>query len=344
MIYEYANRLAARGHAVTVIHSTTVSTPRSLRDRVVAWRACRGLSQSGAFRPDGWFTVDPRVRMLLVPCLLARHIPAADAVVATAWQTAENVVSYPPTKGRKLYFVQDYEFYMTADQETRDRMVRTYRSGMSMLAPTAVVRGVLEANGITDSTPVPMGVDFRTIFREIPFDSPARAGVVGFPARREPFKRTGDAIAALELVRNGYPGRLRVQCFGGNRVPIPDWVESHQMLDPVGLRNFYNQTSVLVLPSLFEGFGLPGAEALACGSALACTDSGGVREYAIHERTALLSAPGDPAALAHNVLRLLEDEPLRLSLATQGEQQIRRQFGWDGAADAFEQALAEALT
>lgn len=343
VIYEYANRLAARGHSVTVVHGAAVQAPTSFRDRVATWRMCRSLRRSGAFRPDLWFTVDPRVQMVLVPSLRARFIPAGDVVVATAWQTAEYVMEYPAAKGKKLYFVQDYEFYMTADAATRARMAVTYRSGMSLLTAAAVVREILAENGITRSTRAPYGIDFGSIFREVAIESPARTGVVGFPLRPEPFKRTADAIAALELVRSTYSGPLRIQAFGVDRITVPDWVEFHQMLDPAGLRAFYNRTAILVLPSLYEGFGLPGAEALASGAALVSTDSGGVREYAIHERTALLSRPGDPGALARNVLRLLQDEPLRSRLASQGEQHIRT-FTWDGAADAFEQALTEAPT
>ena len=71
---------------------------------------------------------------------------------------------------------------------------------------------------------------------------------------------------------------------------------------------------------------------------LASTDSGGVRDYAVHEQTALLSPPNDPAALAANVLRLLASDDLRHSLASQGERAVRT-FTWHAAGEAFAQLL-----
>src|SRR5437867_10660528 len=53
--------------------------------------------------------VDPRIRMLFVPNLHARHIPRGDAVIATAWWTAEFVHTYPLSKGEKFSLIQGYE-------------------------------------------------------------------------------------------------------------------------------------------------------------------------------------------------------------------------------------------
>src|SRR5205085_9620151 len=53
--------------------------------------------------------IDPRVQMHYVPTLHPRHVPDADAVVATAWRTAESVARYPAPKGEKFYLVQHHE-------------------------------------------------------------------------------------------------------------------------------------------------------------------------------------------------------------------------------------------
>ena len=77
-----------------------------------------------------------------------------------------------------------------------------------------------------------------------------------------------------------------------------------------------------------------------CGAAVAATDNGGHREFAFHEKTALLSPPKDPRSLATNIIRLIRDEELRIRLAKQGNANIQ-QFTWDRAADAFEKAIAD---
>jgi glycosyltransferase involved in cell wall biosynthesis len=70
------------------------------------------------------------------------------------------------------------------------------------------------------------------------------------------------------------------------------------------------------------------AEAMACGCAVATTDCGGNRDYAEHEKTALVSDPDDFESLVDNVLRLLSDEELSVTLALAGRDRIA-EFTWE---------------
>ena len=65
-----------------------------------------------------------------------------------------------------------------------------------------------------------------------------------------------------------------------------------------------------------------------CGCAVACTDNAGYREMAIDDNTALLSPIKNPAALAENIIRLIEDDALRIRIAEQGYEYIQK-FKWD---------------
>ena len=69
-------------------------------------------------------------------------------------------------------------------------------------------------------------------------------------------------------------------------------------------------------------------EAMMCGTALVTTNTGGSWDYAFNEETALVSPARDPEALAKNLIRILEDDSLRLKLGEMGYQKIR-QFSWD---------------
>ena len=101
-------------------------------------------------------------------------------------------------------------------------------------------------------------------------------------------------------------------------------------------------SAVHVVASWEEGFGLTGAEAIACGAALASTDTKGSRDYAIDGFTALVSAPRDPAALADNVLRLLEDVQLRSRLVAAGQRHLRAAMPpWSETARRMAWALLE---
>jgi glycosyltransferase involved in cell wall biosynthesis len=147
----------------------------------------------------------------------------------------------------------------------------------------------------------------------------------------------------MYLVKQEIP-QLRATLYGVTRKPknLPDWISYWQRPSTNQLRRLYNNAAIFIGPSWVEGWGLPGSEAAQCGAALCVSDVGGHREYAIHERTALLSPPGDPEAMAANVLKLVRADDLRSRIAREGHEYVQ-QFTWDRAVNAFERLLVETI-
>jgi glycosyltransferase involved in cell wall biosynthesis len=85
---------------------------------------------------------------------------------------------------------------------------------------------------------------------------------------------------------------------------------------------FYNTADVLVLPSLYEGFGYPAAEAMACGTPVIASRAASLPE--VIGDAGLLFDPHDAQALAQALERVLTDETLRISLRTAGLQHVQR--------------------
>jgi glycosyltransferase involved in cell wall biosynthesis len=343
VVYEYANRLVDRGHPVTIIHPAVLYTDTPLRD--LPKKIVRYLQRrlDGSYRPDKWFKLDSRVLLKWTPTLSQRYVPASDVVIATAWQTAEWLVEYSPAMGKKVCLVYDFEHYKSAIPDMRERIARAFAGPMKTIATSSAVSEMLKECGAHDMTYIPTGIDFEVFQVETSLVDPRRNSI-GFPARREGFKGTEDAIRALSIVRRYFRGDLRFWCFGGSKPHnLPDWIEYHKRPSDADLRKLYNESLIFVVPSLYEGWGLPGAEAMACGAALASTDNGGVRTYASHGRNALLSLPTDYNELAQNILHLLEDPALRTGLAKKGSNDIR-QFTVQRAVDALEELIADSCS
>ncbi len=91
----------------------------------------------------------------------------------------------------------------------------------------------------------------------------------------------------------------------------------------------YNLATVFAYPSLYEGFGIPPLEAMACGTPVVCSNSSSLPEIA--GDAALLIDPTDTEALADALQRALSDESLRADLRRRGVAQAQR-FSWPAAA------------
>jgi glycosyltransferase involved in cell wall biosynthesis len=97
----------------------------------------------------------------------------------------------------------------------------------------------------------------------------------------------------------------------------------------------YNRATMLVSPSLYEGFGLPAAEAQACGTPVIATTAGAFAEI-VDDETGRIVPPGDAAALAEAIRELLLDADLRESMGRAAEQRIRERFSWRRAAEMMD--------
>lgn len=339
VVYEYANHLVARGHRVSLVHPAMLETDTSWFDKQKKVIRYVQRSFDKSFIPNKWFNLDSRIRILWMPSLKEKYIPDADVVLATAWQTAEWVHSYGPEKGIKYYLIQDYEHYMTADSATRERIAATYIGNMHNIVISPAVVEMLKACGAKVDAYIPNGIDFDTFKLKSDFGSAERRAI-GFPSRPEKFKGTRDAVAALDNVRKKLGDNITVWSFGGRKPDdFPSWISYYERPSDDLLCDLYNSSAIFVTASHYEGWGLPGAEAMACGAALVSTNHGGVRAYAEHGRTALLSAPKDIIALAENVCRLLENADMQQDIAQAGYQHIQ-QFTWSKAVDALESALS----
>jgi glycosyltransferase involved in cell wall biosynthesis len=96
----------------------------------------------------------------------------------------------------------------------------------------------------------------------------------------------------------------------------------------------------MVYPSLYEGFGLPPLEAMACGAPVISSNSSSLPE-AVGD-AALLVNPTDTAALHAAMQRVLSDPDLRADLSRRALAQARK-FSWKKAAEALERVYASLL-
>lgn len=334
VVYEYANRLSARGHEISLVHW---ADPLPLADRLREAARRLGERVRGAGRIP-WFDLDRRVRLATAPVYTLDGVGAGDALVATAWQTAAAVAEAPADRGRGFYLIQHHETWNSEPGEVD----RSWQLPLRKIVIARWLEEVAAGLGEAERTSyVPNALDLSQWGVDVPPED--RAPRVGLLWHREAWKGTADAVAALEAVRAQAPELAAVAFGAAEQRPadLPEWIAFEAMPTGADLRRLYNSCTAFVQASWTEGWGLTATEAMACGCALVTADNGGSREYAEDGVTALVAPPKRPDLLAEAIARVLGDPALRARLARAGRERLSA-FTWERSTDALERILAGA--
>lgn len=97
------------------------------------------------------------------------------------------------------------------------------------------------------------------------------------------------------------------------------------------LVSMYSRKTILVMSSLFEGFGLPAVEAMSCKTPVVVTTAGSLKEV-VSPDCGILVPPKDPAALKDAIIKLLGDKKLREKMGENGRKRAVENFSWPVAA------------
>jgi len=136
--------------------------------------------------------------------------------------------------------------------------------------------------------------------------------------------------SSLHLIIAGGKGWLYDSIFAEiERLGLRDRVLFPGFVDDDDLPALYSAARVLAYPSLYEGFGLPMLEAMACGTPVVASAAACLPEVA--GDAALIVPPTEVDALAAALEQALSDEDLRASLIAKGFERAR-QFSWDKSA------------
>ena len=179
---------------------------------------------------------------------------------------------------------------------------------------------------------VPLGLDHERLR-----PGGERGDYLLYPARRWPHKNHERLFEAFALLRRERPGLRLVLTGGGDFSRCPEGVEARGHLPWHEVVELLRHAAALVFPSLYEGFGLPPLEAMACGCPVACSDVAALPE--VVGDAARLFDPRDPRSIADAVLDVLAEPD---EWAARGL--VRAQaFSWDATARATDEVYSELL-
>nr|WP_202455094.1 glycosyltransferase family 4 protein [Streptomyces sp. SID8367] len=169
-----------------------------------------------------------------------------------------------------------------------------------------------------------------------------------------PLKGLVFLVEALAKVRADHPGaHLVVVGKQPEEGPVAQAVERYGLegavrfvkgISDAELVDLVRSAQVACVPSLYEGFSLPAAEAMATGTPLVATKGGAIPEVAGPDGETCLAVPtGDAGALATGLSRLLGDPELRRRLGAAGRARVLDRFTWARAAQGTAELYRESM-
>lgn len=199
--------------------------------------------------------------------------------------------------------------------------------------------------------PIPLGVDQKT-FRPIKDAPRARCRIITTASADTPLKGLHILLEAYHQVLQERPqaelvviGKLR-NGAAKNIIRARDLaskVAFKSDLSREELATEFRTATIAVTPSLYEGFGLPAAEAMSCGTPVIVTDGGALPEVA--GDAGLIVPKGDPVALAAAISGLLDNSERQADIAAACLKRALEHFNWTKIApkylNFFQQAISD---
>jgi len=141
----------------------------------------------------------------------------------------------------------------------------------------------------------------------------------------------GEAKVKLTVVGSPIPGGEHLKLV--KEYGLEDTVTFTGRISTEELVKRYSMSEISVVPSLYEGFGLPAAEAMSCKLPVIATRGGALPEVVGQDGDAGILVPtADPDALAAAIKRLLSDKHLQRKMGEAGRKRVERNLTWEQAA------------
>lgn len=311
-----------------------------------SWKE-RARSES---RPANFRLVDRRVPVRVLNALWHRiEAPAMDRLAGVSLDIAHSPtpLMLPSLHGRSVITICDL-FFLEHPEATTREIRRDYASRVrSHVRRADAVLAISETTardiiGKLDVAPervhvIHAGLDERFA---APVNANGRENYLLTVATIEPRKNLPLLLESVALLRKrGWEGRLRIAGGFGidiarvdatiERLGLGGVVDKLGYVDTDTLRSLYRQARAVVLPSLWEGFGLPLLEAMASDVPLIASDIAVHREVA--GDAAVFAEPSDAASFADAIESVVSDDALRGALVSRGRTRVSG-FSWEASA------------
>lgn len=324
IIFELANQLAKRKYNVVLLFDASGLYKKYHFPKLLRLLLGRRKVKKGPV----WFKLEDNIEKKCVLGFTDYSVPKSSCLIATAVKTAEPVAKLKQ-QAKKGYYIQGLETWSLP----MEKVVETYQLGMKNLVISKWLKKIVDKHSNAESILIPNAIDFNVFKLTSPIKGRNPYSIAMLYHTSEG-KGTKYGLQVIEKLKEKYEN-LCVTLFGVPKRPesLPGWIKYIEKATPEQLCQLYNHTAIFISPSINEGFGLTGAESMACGCALASFKHGGALEYA-NKDNACLSEVRNVEEMYRGIVELIQNQELRERIAEKGYFDIKERT-WDKTVQIF---------
>ncbi len=337
-VYDLASQLPR--DRTWVFSSSDASIKNHSRVRPVLHRWLRNISFSVWLHQNLDATIEKyNLDCINVQCgpgglflLKKQNIPVIATCHHTWWQQSRYV---PGQSWKKVFIPFERHTYKIADKivcdsaDIKDVLITKYS-----LSPEKIAV-------------VPIGVDLNRFYPDKKIETIPNSAL--FIGRLDKRKGVDFLLQAMPLLVQKVPDmKLFIGGTGRLGSDLRRYVEKWKLGEHVEflgfipddqLNGWYNRVSCVVVPSIFEGFGLTVIEAMAAGTTVIATNVDSVKNLVEHGVDGLLVEYGDVDSLCRRLVEVVTDEALRMEYENRALDKIKSSYTWECSLRLFEQEL-----
>lgn len=310
VIYQYSNFLIKNNHEVNIYYSLN----NGKNNKHIPKFLCILIRKLYFIKYPKWYKLNPKIKQYAIKNIENKYVEDADISIATAPKTAYEVNLLDNSKGKKFYLIQGYENW---DGSSAKYLHESYALNMKNIVISKWLKNIVDKYSNNKSLYLPNGINLSKFKIYNPIEKRNNHSIAMVYNLGEN-KGCIYALKVFKKLKRQYHD-LSIQLYGSPKrtLDIPNWIKYKRCANNDEVVKYLNENAIFVCSSIFEGFGLPGLEAMACGCALVTTECKGPREYA-NDQNAIFVNSKNENELYFGLKELLDNPKKRINIAKKG--------------------------
>ena len=329
-IIEFANQLL-KNNWVTIYKPFNPGRKKGIEYKLREWA---GYLLKGKKYKQNWIECKPKI--VIIPNCKERFIEKGDILFFRSPNLIEHIKKFSLSRGKKVMRVSNIFFALNPPEEIP--------SNISLIASSSLIKSLLQKKYPDKKIFILVnGINLQIFgFPEKKLISPKNIGMIYYSGKHAEHKGMNDGLWIMLKLKEKFPF-LKFYLLGWEKEKkIPPFVIFNKGLNQRSVVEFYHKIDILIYPSKLDACPNPPMEAMASKCAVVTTNVGGISDYVIPGKTALVSEPGDRQTMLKNVISLIENPALWRTIANSGYEKIK-EFSYEKQSEKLEKIMYEIL-